>query len=81
MLAFEHSLERGEEVGGLDVGEVAELSDVHPQDSHALGSEQVDRAQHRAVAAQAHGEIATVGHRWFVDPEFVASDQHGIGAR
>ena len=43
--------------GGLDVGEVAHLADVHADDRHAGAGDQVDGAQHRAVAAEAHREV------------------------
>ena len=44
-------------VGGVDLGEVAELADVDPDDRHVVRGDEVDRAQHRAVAAEAQDHV------------------------
>src|SRR5581483_11693076 len=56
----EEPLERVHHVGGLDGGEVAELPHVDAEDGHAFLGHEVDRAQHRAVATEADGEIEPV---------------------
>ena len=45
--------DRRQRVGRLDLGEVAELADVDAEDRHPGGGDEVDGAQHRAVAAEA----------------------------
>ena len=57
------TLERGDQCRRLDLGEVAEQPDVDADDRHRRAVEQLDRAQHRAVAAEADGQSADAGGR------------------
>src|SRR5439155_6721900 len=59
-------------------GEVAELSHVHTQHGDALGRDEVDGPQHRAVTAEADREVAAVGEHALVDRALVALDQPRI---
>ena len=47
------------ELVGLDLGEVAELADVHAEDRHRRRVHEVDRVQHRAVATERDHEVET----------------------
>ena len=60
-VAGEQPRHRRIELVGLDLGEVAELADVHAEDRHRRRVHEVDRVQHRAVAAERDDEIETVG--------------------
>ena len=51
---------------GFDCGQVAEVAEVDPEDRDPLGADQVDGPQHRAVPAQAHGQVEGAGHRGLV---------------
>ena len=60
-VAGEQTRHRRFELVGLDLGEVAELADVDAEDRHRRRVHEVDRAQHRAVAAERDDEIEPVG--------------------
>ena len=42
---------------GLDLGEIAERPEVHAQQRHGCAFEQPDRAEHGAVATEAHDQV------------------------
>ena len=60
-VAGEQARQRRVELVGLDLGEVAELADVDAEDRHRRRVHEIDRVQHRAVAAERDHEIETVG--------------------
>ena len=60
-VAGEQAVERGVELARLDLGEVAELADVHAEHGHAGLVGEVDGAQHRAVAAERDHDVEPVG--------------------
>ncbi len=73
VLAPEEPVEGMVEGRGLDLGEVAEMTDVHPEHGYAVAADQVDGPQHGSVAAQAHGQVEAgrqrlVGHRPLLKP-------------
>ena len=51
-VAGEQARQRRIELVGLDLGQVSELADVHAEDRHRRRVHEVDRVQHRAVAAE-----------------------------
>ena len=59
-LAGEEALDGRPGARRLDVGEVAHLADVDADDRHPVAGHQVDRAQHRAVASEAHRHVEAV---------------------
>src|SRR5581483_10096003 len=60
VVTAEEAFERARHVDRLHLGEVAELADVHAEDRGARGSDEIDGAQHRAVASEAHRQVEAV---------------------
>ena len=50
------------QVGHVDLGQEAQLAQVHPEHREALAVGQPHRAQHRAVAAQADEQVRLLAH-------------------
>ena len=80
VVAREQAVERGVELVGLDLGEVAELADVDAEDGDAGLVDELDRAQHRAVAAEADHQVEPVGERARVDREVREPDAVSLGS-
>ena len=73
-VAREQPRQRRVELVGLDLGEVAELADVHAEDRDRRRVHEVDRVQHRAVAAERDHEVEAVGEAVGLDAELVEAD-------
>ena len=46
---------------GFDRGEVAELADIHPEDRNRSRVHEIDRVEHRAVAAERDHQVESLG--------------------
>ena len=77
----EERLQRGAEPVGLDVGEVAELAEVHSDDGDLGLGHQRHRAQHGAVAAQAHHHVEAVAEPVLGDRQLGATRPLGVRRR
>ena len=53
----EEALERVEKLGRFQLGEVAEAAGVDTEHGHTLAGDELDGAQHGAVAPEADGEV------------------------
>ena len=79
VVAGEQAVERGVEVVGLDLGEVAELADVHPEHGNAGFVGEVDGAEHRAVTAERDHDVEPLGEVLEVDREVREPGAVGVG--
>ena len=69
------------ELVALDLGEVAELADVHAEDRDRRRVHEVDRVQHRPVAAERDHEVEPVGETVGGDAERVEPAHLGLRLR
>ncbi len=69
------------EAGRLDLGEVAELAEVHAEDGDALRRHEVHGPQHAAVAAEADGHVQIMGELVLRDPVVHQRGIQGVDQR
>ncbi len=80
-LSGEEALQGGKGARWFDVGEVAHLPHVHADDRHPGGRDQLDGAQHGAVAAQADGQVQARAELCFVAAVLRQPGQLGVVPR
>ena len=78
-VAGQQPRQRRLELVGLDLGEVAELADVDAEDRHRRRVHEIDRVEHRAVAAERDHEVETVGESLGRDAELAEPARLGFG--
>ena len=76
--AGEEALERHAHAVGLDLAQVAELAHVDADHRDALLGDECHGAQHRAVAAQAEGDVEAPGERGLGRAQVGPGDEAGV---
>jgi hypothetical protein len=78
MASGENVSDGASEVDGLNLGEIAELSKIHAQYRHWSTGEEVDRPQHRSIAAKGNHEIHIGERTYGLDRSPLSCDQVSV---
>ena len=69
------------DMGGFDLAQVTEMPEVHTKHGHVVVSDEIDGAEHRAVATEAHGQVETLGERLDGTGELRQTGDVGVDVR